>query len=369
MNPLISNMTEENNVLKFRLNGVDTSIANGLRRLMLSEIPTVVLRTFPQEKNKAVYEINTSRMNNELIGQRLSCIPLHITDTNFPYKTVELEINKKNNSDTIQFITTEDFKLKDTNTDTYLSQSEVKKIFPPNPITGDYIDLMRLRPRISDDIEGEHIKLTCKLDIGTAQEDSAFNIVSTCAYSATMNLNKAKEAWAAKAAELKKTNTSKEAIDFAEKDWFLLDAKRYFIENSFDFIVETVGPFNNTLILNKACDVMIKKLKNFQTMMQTQEDLIKISECTIENCSDITIPNEGYTLGKVIEYILYTKHYNTTLTYCGFKKQHPHIDVCLIRIAFKEPAEVMNVITYLNDAAENAITIYNKINSYFVTEP
>lgn len=364
MNPHISDINETNNILKFRLTGVDVSLANGLRRIILSEIPTVILRTTPEEKKKVTYQINTSRMNNELIGQRLSCIPLHITDTNFPIKTLQVEIDKKNNSDTIEYITTGDFKIKDINTGKYLIDSEVKKIFPPNPITGDYILLMRLRPRISDDIDGEHIKLSCKLDVGTAQEDSSFNVVSTCSYSATTDINRAKEAWKLKESELKKAGTSKEAIEFAEKDWFLLDAKRFFQENSFDFIIESVGPFDNMLIINKACDIMITKLKNFQLL----SDIIKVSQSTIDNCFDITIPYEGYTLGKVIEYILYTKHFGKTLTYCGFKKPHPHINNCLIRLAFSIPTEETNVITYLNDAAESAISVYNKINNYFVTK-
>ena len=368
MNPLISDIIETNNILKFRLTGVDVSLANGLRRIMLSEIPTVVLRTTPEEKKKVIYEINTSRMNNELIGQRLSCIPLHITDTNFPIETLQVEVDKKNNSDTIEYITTGDFKIRDTNTGKYLIDSEVKKIFPPNPITGDYIVLMRLRPRISDDIDGEHIKLSCKLDVGSAQEDSSFNVVSTCSYSATIDTKRAKDAWKLKETELKKTGTSKEAIEFAEKDWFLLDAKRFFQENSFDFIIESVGPFDNTLIMNKACDIMLQKLKNFQTTIQTSDKIIKASETTIDNCFDITIPNEGYTLGKVIEYILYTKHFNKTITYCGFKKPHPHINNCLIRLAFSEPTEEASVIAYLNDAAESAISVYNKINDYFNTK-
>ena len=42
--------------------------------------------TFPHEKNKANIEINTTRFNNEIIKQRLSCIPIHITDTAFDYQ-------------------------------------------------------------------------------------------------------------------------------------------------------------------------------------------------------------------------------------------------------------------------------------------
>ena len=369
MNPVVSNINESDApFLKFRISSIDASLANAIRRIMLSEIPVIVFRTAPQNKNRATYEINTSRMNNELIGQRLSCIPIHITDLDFPIENYQMEVDKKNISDHIDYVTTHDFKIKDVNSGKYLNESELRTILPPNSLTGDYIDLTRLRPRISDEIEGEHLKLKCKFDIGTAKEDGAFNVVATCAYSATQDAIKAKNAWEIKASEMKKAGALKDEIDFAEKDWNLLDAKRYFVANSYDFIVETVGPLTNMDIVYKACIVMIKKLMDFKALMQTQEDLIKVSESTIENCIDITIPKEGYTLGKVIEYILNTKHFNKTLTYCGFKKPHPHIDLCNIRLAFKTVVDIPSVVIYLIDAADDAIAIYKKISESFASK-
>ena len=83
MNPVVSNLTEENSHLKFRLSNINVSLANGLRRIVLSEIPTIVFRTTPHDKSKAKIQVNTTRMNNELIKQRLSCIPIHIQQTDF----------------------------------------------------------------------------------------------------------------------------------------------------------------------------------------------------------------------------------------------------------------------------------------------
>ena len=63
---------------------------------------------------------------------------------------------KKNQGDTIQFITTEDFAIK--HKGKLISKSMVNKIFPPSPITGDYILFARLRPKISEEIPGEELK-------------------------------------------------------------------------------------------------------------------------------------------------------------------------------------------------------------------
>ena len=93
MDPKISNLTEEDGTLSFRLSGVNVSLANGLRRIILSEIPTIVFRTAPHDKNRVDIEINTTRMNNELIKQRISCVPIHITDTDFPLEDYIVEVD------------------------------------------------------------------------------------------------------------------------------------------------------------------------------------------------------------------------------------------------------------------------------------
>ena len=361
MDPVISKLSEENNELKFTVNGINVSFANALRRIVLSEIPTVVFRTTPHEKCLATFDINTSRLNNELIKQRLSCIPLHITDVDFPFQDFQMEVSKKNESDAIEFVTTEDFKLKNIVTGTYLSKAETDKIFPPNPLTGEYIDFVRLRPRISAEIDGEQLKLSCKLDVGTAQQDSAFNVTATCAYGNTPDPAKIKSEWTKKATELSKAGSSASEIEFLHKDWLLLDAKRIFLADSFDFTIETVGPFTNMSIVFKATHLMIKKLQNFKFTIETEQGLIAKTSSTIENGFDITIPNEGYTLGKVIEFVFYHVHFGKSVTYCGFLKPHPHIDICKLRIGFKEQTEVAAVVSYLTNAADEAIKVFETL--------
>ena len=73
-------------ILKFTLSDINVSLANAIRRTILSDIPTVIFKTFPYEKNQATIYINTSRLNNEILKQRLGCIPIHIKDDDFPYQ-------------------------------------------------------------------------------------------------------------------------------------------------------------------------------------------------------------------------------------------------------------------------------------------
>ena len=95
MNPVITNLAEDNDTLTFTLSGVNVSLANALRRIMLSDIPCVVFRTTPYVQNKMDILSNTTRLNNELIKQRMSCVPIHISDTSFPIDNYEIQIYKK----------------------------------------------------------------------------------------------------------------------------------------------------------------------------------------------------------------------------------------------------------------------------------
>lgn len=74
MNPKVTNLTEQNNILTFTLSGLNVSLNNAVRRTILSDIHTVVFRTSPYEENDAIIISNTSRLHNEGIKQRLSYI-------------------------------------------------------------------------------------------------------------------------------------------------------------------------------------------------------------------------------------------------------------------------------------------------------
>ena len=57
---------------------------------------------------------------------------------------------------------------------------------------------------------------------------------------------------------------SESKIEYQRKDWYTLQAKRYYIKDSFDFKVETIGVFTNVEIMNKACDNIIRRLNKIK---------------------------------------------------------------------------------------------------------
>jgi DNA-directed RNA polymerase subunit L len=196
-----------------------------------------------------------------------------------------------------------------------------------------------------------------------ASQDGAFNVISTCAYECTPDDSKANEVWKEKAAEMKKGEKSDEEIEFEKRNWFLLDAKRYYQPNSYDFIVETVGVFDNNEIVLKACEIMISKCEKFLENLQHGKVAIVPSETTLKNGFDVTLVNEDYTLGKVIEFYLYQQNFiaDKTLSFCGFRKPHPHATDSIIRVAFHNEIDPVGVSGYIQGATDSAISAFKKL--------
>ena len=363
----ISNLNENNDILQFTLSNINVSYANAIRRVLLSDVPCVVFKTQPYSENKVNIMVNKTRLNNELIKQRISCIPIHINDLeNFNYEDYVVELDKVNDGNTIIYATTEDFKIKNIKLDKYLEPTEVKQLFPPDPITGDYIDIVRLRPKLSDNIDSEQIKFVAELSISNAGIDGTFNVVSTCSYGNTLDTVKIKEDWEEKELELKE-KYSKEEIEFMKKDWLLLDAKRLFLVDSFDYTIESIGIYNNFKLMELACSIIIKKLYTTLESFKNNNNLINDAVDTLDNCYIITLENEDYTVGKIIEYYLYMKYFEEKkeVNYVGFLKKHPHDENSFIKISFKSVIKKDDLIFIVEESVNYSILLLNSIKEYF----
>jgi DNA-directed RNA polymerase subunit L len=369
--PRIVSKTDEDGELKFTIDRINVSLANALRRVILSEIPTFVFRTFPYSECKASITVNTSRIHNEIVKQRLSCIPIHIKDVDFPYKEYILEVNVTADGNEIRYVTTKDFKIKNKSNGKYLTDVKVQEIFPPDVISGDYIEFMRLLPKTTEYGEGEQLSLTCEFDVATAKEDGAYNVVCTCAYSMTIDATKLDEAWRLKEAELVKEGLQigSEEIKMQRKNWSLLDAQRLTKPDSFDFVIETVGVYSNAEIVSKAAQIMINKCTKFISDIESGVNHIVPTVSTIQNGYDIELKNEDYTLGKVLEFFLHDKHYaeDQTVTYCAFRKVHPHNPDSMIRVGFAEKVGTDEgiVADYITTCAKDAIAVFEHIRDQF----
>ena len=116
---------------------------------ILSEIPCIVIKTEPHEENNVNIISNKTRLNNELIKQRISCIPIHIDDIeNFPLDDYVVILNKQNTTNTIMYATSEDFEIQNIKLDKKLSNT--KNII----LAGELYSLTKERERYGDTISG-----------------------------------------------------------------------------------------------------------------------------------------------------------------------------------------------------------------------
>ena len=362
----IAELKEEDGIMTFTISNIDISYINAIRRTILSDIRICVFKTTPYEENNATITFNTCRLNNEIVKQRLSCIPIVINciELENPLDTIKnylLVVDVENNTDTTMIVTTNDFKILNTETNKYLEDGEVKKIFPPFiPPNGNgeyYIDFLRLRPKISDEIPGEKIKLTCKFTLGTSREDSMFNVTGTCSLGFTPDYDKMEEQLEIRKQKWKDEGKKEAEIIFESKNWKLLEGMRYVIKNSFDFIIGTVGIYDNDKIIMEACNILSSKMNNLKELLTSDEVDIKRSDNLLENCYDITLVNEDYTVGNILNYELYAIFYTDlkVIDYVGFKKFHPHDTDSILRISLVDktkgiPAIKTMVISVIDEA-------------------
>jgi DNA-directed RNA polymerase subunit L len=362
--------TDPNNssILLFTLSDVNVSIANALRRILQCEIQVPCFKSESnEEKHKCQIVVNTTRFTNEVIKQRLSCVPIYIKDTKINAENYILEIDVKNSTKDVVYVTTKDFKLKNKTTGKNIKDETVNKIFPPNEMTGDYIEFLRLMPANTSSQQGEHIKLTCPLTYGIAKESGCFKAVSLATYGNTLDEAKASLAWEAEEQRLlNEGDIDDEKIMMEKRNWYLLEGKRHFIQNSFDFKVKSIGVFQNEDLLNMAVNVLKDKLTRTSSSIKSNDkDYLEIKN-TITNMPysyDIILYNEDYTLGKVLEYYCYEQYYEKQplLSFVGFRKEHPTDTKSILRIAFKENTPNTEIIKIIDNICSYVISILNKI--------
>jgi DNA-directed RNA polymerase subunit L len=194
-----------------------------------------------------------------------------------------------------------------------------------------------------------------------------YNVVSKCSYGNTPDIEKIDQAWDRQQQKLAEENQTKEEIEFQKRNFYLLDSQRYFIPDSFDFKIQTVGVFDNKVIVKKACRILRDFFMTMYKNLESEVVPINTSLTTVENSFDVILMDADYTVGKVLEYILYDKFYEGSkiLSFCGFKKVHPHDSDSIIRIAYLEPTEKHLIKQHLRDACTDAAEIFLKIDKMF----
>uniref|UniRef100_A0A6C0ETC9 DNA-directed RNA polymerase RpoA/D/Rpb3-type domain-containing protein n=1 Tax=viral metagenome TaxID=1070528 RepID=A0A6C0ETC9_9ZZZZ len=362
-NEQVLNLADGEN-LTFELLNIDVAVVNALRRVILTQIESLVFRGFPHHSNKIKITKNNTKFNNEYIKHRISCIPIYEpNDARFESikNTCEVRLSVANNDNKTLYVTTQDFKLFNKE-----SNKEIKDhtLFPADPISGGYIPICCLMSKISETDEPEEIKMTIDFDTGIAKEDSCWNVVSKC-----MFVNMKDDAKIEK--DVKRLALKEED----ERDFRILDSQRIFIPFHYLMTVGTIGVYENQDIVIKACEYIKMKIAELNTFLTKQSALTETSfthdkygifedTTSIKPLYYIRIENDDYTIGKLIEkYLFYM--FAKEIYYVAFKKDHPHDTHCYVHFAYKDIVDFDKIVNDLSQVTEQIERIYNKIEQSF----
>ena len=296
---------ERNGVYEFTLN-VNHSVANALRRTITADIPVLVFDT-----EKCVISVNTSGFTNEILKQRLGCIPVHTLDPNA--ERFSLTLSKKNDTSHPILVTTADFVVRNE------AGEEVPGLLPPTEIQLDgpmkayFIEFMRLKP-------AEEFSLKCGICVQTGGQSGQYNAASICSYGCTPDSVLAQEEWD-KRPEENKTLEDK-------KNWDLLESKRLVKPNSFEFVLKTCSAYTNRQLVLKACEIINDHLAEAVIVYEEHS-----SATNLANCTDVVLRRGDYTIGKLLEYQIFETKEKSGVTYVTFFKRHPHDTDGILRIA------------------------------------
>ena len=400
---------KENNVLySFEIHNIDVSYVNGLRRVITSEIPTLVFNTSPHAEDKSNIIVNDTSTTNVVLKHQLSCIPIYIplvddveeedvedvedvedeyeesknsqqitrqskSKSNLIVDNYQLVVDIENDTDMFMDITTEHFHLvhktkPNKSKDEEITRKAFVPYIPPSEAGNYYIQFARLPPRVAD--KAPRLHLTCDLSIKTCKENGAYNVVSKVVATAIQDetrviqeLEKAKQLW-------KDENKTKDEIKFYEANWLLLDAKRFINPHMHYFEVETLGIYDAKELIRKACNIMIKKLEILHTLFVEGKIDIHESNNIIEQCYDIKIPNDTYTLGNIIEHELYALFFESIkdLEYISYSVKHPQHNYGCLTMALHDKSKTTTTLTsMISDAIKTqCIKKYAHIKAQFM---
>jgi len=313
---------EKTNRISFTIKDVDLSILNGIRRVLLMDIP--ILGFIGNGIDSTVNIIkNTTVLNNEILANRIALIPLDITEEYndkfiFDENKFEIELNEScSETEGIKLITTKNLIVKQ-------DGKEIKNFFK-SPIT-----ITKLRKNEELHLKAEAVK-------ETGRKNASFNIISGITV-----FNKPKN-------EFVKTKS-------------IIEQERDYIDGEYVFEFEII---NNTIshkyMLLKAVDILINKLI-------TLIDKTTIEQFENNNLTyDFNIPDENDTIGNIIQSYIFDNYVipkkktidNMVCTYIGYVVKHPLERILTIRMTLNEERtkeDYMNFMKIIcNEIIENKL--------------
>ena len=334
----ITNFNIKKDLLNFdlnnQLNKINISLANAIRRTIISDINTYIM----DEKTVNFYT-NNSILNNEFLGHRLALIPIISNLSNINYEKLIISCNKSNNSENIESVYVHDF---------ICTNSETNEIID-NDILFKYPNILFSKLKYN-----QQLMFEAKLIKNNSENGGSFYCpVSTCIYCFKID-------------EMQ-VNQATEKMNDQEKQSFntLQNQRLYELNNDgnpnvYQFFIESIGFYDPKYILLSGLKLLIDRLNNLKVEFRNKDSKNVVLAENDENQDFFyfLINNENETLGNLLStYITYDKN----VFYCGYVIEHPLKKNFLFKIKLNENNNLENILLIIEKNIDYISDILNSI--------
>jgi DNA-directed RNA polymerase subunit L len=331
------------------------SYINGIRRTLLTDLPILgfVGETLDDGTASTIdILINTGPLNNEILKNRISQIPICFKDTELDdinENEYEFELYIENTETNLLNVTSDDIVIKHNN---IIKTKEYKYLFPKDPISKNNILITRLR-------KNEIFHFIAKMKRNTARIHAGFCPVSGVGYYFVPLTNK--------------------KIGDKEGDIIIdeIYIERNYKKNKYDepidvkFNFESVNNFSGEYLIKTSIQIIINKLENIKNSLKEDNDHKKLLELKLVNdiSYEFVFSEEDDTIGNILQSYIHNKYVRTKkpeCSYIGYVCVHPlqytmnlritlplaSKDAEYIEFLFNNITEIIHELRILNDLIE-----------------
>jgi DNA-directed RNA polymerase subunit L len=293
MEPTITTTTSLNGFrVDAELVNVPAAFVNALRRIALSEIPTVVMT------NIQILD-NTSQLTHEMIRHRVEMMPINVRpEEGDVIRDTKIEVRYLPGSKEPRDITSNDFVVAGPRSDVILVDRD----------SADPLYFMTLNPN-----ESLHIKATLAVDTEWASQ------VCVSTFKNHIDPGRAK---ADRDSYILGEGTDPRVFDnFYIQRSFSVDEKGR--PNHFDLAIESVGTMQAVDILRKSIEILKAKIVEWAKtpILRESDGFFRVETQT-----------EGHTVGNLVQYLIYE---GGLAEYASYHIEHPLVPTMIVRFQTK----------------------------------
>lgn len=302
------------------LKNFPVSLVNGLRRILLSGIPTVVLR------DVEILE-NTTQIPHEMLKHRVEMLPVNLSPDQAAIikdAKVELRVVANKEQKGVEIITTDNFTV----------ESGPQSLLLKDRDFGTPILFLKVRPG-----EAVHIKARLAVDY----ENSSQVCTATTGWHIDPEL-----------ADEARKKFVKEGNDVRHFDNSLI--QRYYSRdergrpNWFDLSIESVGVLKSIDLLKMAIGILRKRVEEY--MKEALENIARESD---EGSYKVSVEQGGHTIGYLFQEVMYS---DANINFVAYDIPHPLKNTMVLRFNTKKSPE--SVLKTARDIIEEYCSVVEK---------